>query len=315
MGYSMRNQKFAEVFSEVEQDCLESLNLVKSRAELISLFSVDIYPILLGTDVITNKKINEQRIELYHSQYERARQLYLATESIRPTYLVQSLKSQFEEYDYFNMSVGLDKRGKIDISNLLRMWEQLHIVDDIIIDLVQQMPRHKAVGWQISSQARNYLKLPTVGRLRVGESIADQTSLPSYVLGHFGVMSYTYDKGFYIGHVLGYLFICYYLSYLSINYGVSALPEKTVNNFEYVTLKTPHLVRLLQTLNAESKKRVYQLAIICARLSSYATDKRIERLLVAEVNDFNKKDQRHDLERWLSDGIMPLPKMNENGLE
>ncbi len=285
--------------------------LVKSKAELLELYKVKPYPTLTGTDVKTNQQANQHRLELYHAQYERTKQLYLATESIRPTYLVQSLKHQFAEYEHFQLSAELDKRGKIDTDEIRQIWQQLHIVDDIITQLVQQMPAHQPVGWQVTSQSRNYLRLPTVGRLRTGEAIADQTSLPSYVLGHFGVMSYTYDRGYYIGHVLGYLFCCYYFAYLSIGYGVSPLAENAVKDFEYVSLKTPYLVRLLQTLDGESKKRIYQLAILCAKLSIYSTDKRIEQLLVAEVNDFNKKEQKEQLSQWLQEGVMPLENIRD----
>lgn len=285
---------------------MQALGLVNTKSELLALYDVEANPVVVGTDSLSNKKVNQQRLELYHSQYERTKQLYLATESIRPTYLVQSLKHQFKEYEHYKMSTELDKRGAIDIEDLKQLWQQLHIVDDIIVDLVQRMPAHQPVGWQVNSQGNNYMRLPTVGRLRSGDPIADQTSLPSYVLGHFGVMSYTYDRGYYIGHVLGYLFSCYYFSYLSINYGVTALSEKSVTDFEYVSLKTPYLVRLLQTLDGESKKRIYQLAIICAKLSVYATDKRIEKLLITEVNDFSKKEQKRDLERWLAEGVMPV---------
>ncbi len=298
-----------------EQTVMDKLGLVKSKEELLALFQVKPYPVMVNSDSATNKKVNQQRNDLYYAQYERSKQLYLATETVRPTYLVQQLKSQFGEYEHFLMSAELDKRGKVDIEQIRQLWSQLHIVDDMITELVQTMPAHKPVGWQVTSQSRNYLRLPTVGRVRYGGAIADQTSLCSYVLGHFGVMSYTYDRAYYIGHVLGYLFICYYFAYLSIGYGVTPLAQSSIIDFEYNTLKTPYLVRLLQTLDGESKKRIYQLAMICAKLSRYATDKRIEKLLIAEVNDFNKKEQKQDLERWLAEGVRPLPIFDDESLD
>jgi hypothetical protein len=55
------------------------------------------------------------------------------------------------------------------------------------------------------------------------------------------------------------------------------------------------LVRLLQSLDESLKAQVYQLAIYCAQISEYAVDKRIEKMLITEVNSFNKQDLRDEL--------------------
>lgn len=278
---------------------------ITNKSELLDLFSVPEMPINNKVDADSIRSVAEQRLSLYCAQHERTRQLYMADTELRPTYLIQSLKSQFVEYQHYKMSAELDKRGINEVSSVHRLWQQLHVVDDLIEDIVRHMPAQMPVGWQLTSQGRNYLCLPTVGRLRIDKPVADQGSLTSYVLGHFGVASYTYDRGYFIGHVVGYLFCCYYFAHQSITYGVTSLSEKTVQGFDYVSLQTPQLVRLLQGLDVYCKKRIYQLAVICARLSQYATDKRIEKMLIAEVNEFDKTLQQRHLDVLLTQGIMP----------
>ena len=250
--------------------------------------------------------IAAQRVSLYHTQHERTRLLYLASAAIRPTYLVQTLKSQFAEYQQYLLAQQLDKRGLMDTDGIERLWQQLHVVDDIIADIVRHMPAQQPAGWQLTAQdGRNPLCFATVGKLKYGKPIRDQGSLNSYVLGHFGVSSFTYDRGYYIGHVIGYLFSCYFCAHLSISYGVTALGQQVVADYDYASLETPHMVRLLQGLDGYCKKRIYQLAVICARLSVFASDKRIERMLIAEVNDFDKKLQQQHLDVLLLQGLMP----------
>lgn len=247
-----------------------------------------------------------QRVALYHAQHERTRQLYMASAATRPTYLVQTLKTQFAEYQQYLLAQQLDKRGLMDTDGLERLWQQLHVVDDIIEDIVRHMPAQQPAGWQLTTQdGHNPLRFATIGKLKHGKPILDQGSLNSYVLGHFGVSSFTYDRGYYIGHVVGYLFSCYFCAHLSISYGVTALGPQVVSDYEYASLETPHMVRLLQGLDGYCKKRIYQLAVICARLSVFASDKRIERMLIAEVNDFDKKLQQQHLDVLLLQGLMP----------
>lgn len=250
--------------------------------------------------------VADQRLALYRNQHARTRLLYQASANNRPTYLVQNLKSQFLERQQYLLSQQLDKRGLLDIDAIERLWQQLHVVDDIIADIVSHMPAQQPVGWQLTVQdGHNPLCLPTIGRLKYPKPIADLASLNSYVLSHFGVSSFTYDRGYYIGHVIGYLFSCYFCAHLSISYGVTALGSQVVLDYDYASLETPHMVRLLQGLDGYCKKRIYQLAVICARLSVYASDKRIEKMLIAEVNDFDKKLQQQHLDVLLLQGIMP----------
>ncbi|MGP9556292.1 hypothetical protein [Psychrobacter sp. AOP7-A1-24] len=250
--------------------------------------------------------IATQRVALYRAQHERTRLLYMASANTRPTYLVQTLKPQFAEYQQYLLAQQLDKRGLMDTDKLERLWQQLHVVDDIIADIVRHMPAQQPAGWQLTTQdGRNPLCFATIGKLKHGKPIRDQGSLNSYVLGHFGVSSFTYDRGYYIGHVVGYLFSCYYCAHLSITYGVTALGQQVVADYDYASLETPYMVRLLQGLDGYCKKRIYQLAVICARLSVFASDKRIERMLIAEVNDFDKKLQQQHLDVLLLQGLMP----------
>jgi len=281
--------------------------MATDKAALLSLFttSSSLTSVIHATDT-AESSVTELRLTLYRTQHERTRLLYLASANVRPTYLVQTLKSQFAEYQQYKLAQQLDKRGLLDVNPLERLWQQLHVVDDIIADIVRHMPAQQPAGWQLTAQdGHNPLRLATVGKLKHPKPIEDQASLNSYVLGHFGVSSFTYDRGYYIGHVVGYLFSCYFCAHLSISYGVTALGEQVVEGYDYASLETPYMVRLLQGLDSYCKKRIYQLAVVCARLSVYASDKRIEKMLIAEVNDFDKKLQQQHLDVLLLQGMMP----------
>lgn len=283
----------------------QSMTMPNTKAELIALYQTEALDINNSVQAKEMEKVAKQRVALYENQLKRTEFFYTINPLLRPTYMVQTLKSQFIEYQQFQMARALDQRGIIDLDKNEMMWQQLHIVDDLIADVVHHMPAQQPVGWQLTSVNRNHLKLPTVGRLRDKDSIADQASLNSYVLGHFGVMSYTYDRAYFIGHVLGYLFCCYYLAHLSIAYGVTPLPETTVANYKYASLETAKLVRLLHSVDVYCKRRIYQLAVLCARLSCYQLDKYIEKMLIAEVNEFDKKQQIEHLDALFTQGIMP----------
>ena len=304
---TLQNQLSKQQSYEDEQQ--NSTMPMLDKAGLLALFvrPIDTAPDSSNSATDTNESnAMTQRVMLYQEQHERTCLLYKAPANVRPTYLVQTLKQQFAEYQHYLLSQQLDKRGLMDTDALERLWQQLHVVDDIIADIVHHMPAQQPAGWQLTAQdGNNPLRLPTVGKLKHPRPIQDQVSLNSYVLGHFGVSSFTYDRGYYIGHVIGYLFSCYFFAHLSISYGVTALGQQMVQDYDYASLETTHMVRLLQGLDGYCKKRVYQLAVICARLSVYATDKRIERMLIAEVNDFDKKLQQQHLDILLLQGMMP----------
>ena len=301
-------QSTSESNNDSQQSALVSHTLVHDRHSATQSSSIDKTALLalFVTDTTIDTQLNDselassvvdQRLALYHTQHQRTQQLYTVAASTRPTYLVQTLKTQFAEYQHYLLAQNLDKRGLIDTQPLERLWQQLHVVDDIVADIVRHMPAQQPAGWQLTSQdGQNPLRLPTIGKLKSSKPIADKASLNNYVLSHFGVSSFTYDRGYYIGHVVGYLFSCYFCAHLSVSYNVTALSEQAVSAYEYASLETPHMVRLLQGLDGYCKKRIYQLAVICARLSVYATDKRIEKMLIAEVNDFDKKLQQQHLD-------------------
>lgn len=301
----------SEVLPEIEPISVEEpAQPPKTKDELIALYRTE--PLALNNSVNSKEleKVAAERVALYQRQLRRTALFYTSNTSIRPTYMVQALKTQFVEYEQYQMVRALDQRGILDLDKIETIWQQLHVVDDLIVDIVRHMPAQKPVGWQLTSVNKNHLKLPTVGRLRDTETIADQSSLNSYVLGHFGVMSYTYDRAYFVGHVMGYLFCCYYLAHLSIAYGVTPLPESTVKGYDYSSLDTAKMVRLLQTVDVHCKRRIYQLAVLCARLSCYQVDKYVEKLLIAEVNEFDKKQQIAHLDMLLIKGLMPeMPDM------
>ena len=301
-GENLAAEKLATKRLLLEQAGINSDNEIP--ANQISTNQLPAHQTLSTANSETN--VAAQRVALYRAQHERTRQLYMASAATRPTYLVQTLKTQFAEYQQYLLAQQLDKRGLMDTDGLERLWQQLHVVDDIIEDIVRHMPAQQPAGWQLTTQdGHNPLRFATIGKLKHGKPILDQGSLNSYVLGHFGVSSFTYDRGYYIGHVVGYLFSCYFCAHLSISYGVTALGPQVVSDYEYASLETPHMVRLLQGLDGYCKKRIYQLAVICARLSVFASDKRIERMLIAEVNDFDKKLQQQHLDVLLLQGLMP----------
>ena len=296
----------AQPGESVEVDAVdEPMTMPNTKAELIALYQPEALDINNSVQAKEMEKVAKQRVALYEHQLKRTEFFYTISPLLRPTYMVQTLKSQFIEYQQFQMARALDQRGIIDLDKNEMMWQQLHIVDDLIADIVHHMPAQQPVGWQLTSVNRNHLKFPTVGRLRDKDTVADQASLNSYVLGHFGVMSYTYDRAYFIGHVLGYLFCCYYLAHLSIAYGVTPLPETAVPNYKYASLETAKLVRLLHSVDVYCKRRIYQLAVLCARLSCYQLDKYVEKMLIAEVNEFDKKQQIEHLDALFTQGIMP----------
>ena len=73
---------------------------------------------------------------------------------------------------------------------------------------------------------------------------------------------------------------------------LKSLPQAS---YPYQSVSVTQLVRLLQELDETLKTQVYQLAIYCAQISEYALEKRIEKLLITEVNSFNKQALRDEL--------------------
>lgn len=289
----------------LEAGLTSASNLASQKAALLSRFVIS-PSAKTSANRDTESSAAKLRLALYQNQEERLRLLYQSPAQVRPTYLIQHLKPQFLEWQQFTLAKNLDKRGLLDVDGLDLLWQQIHIVDDLIADILRKMDAQRPAGWQLIVQDDlNLLSLPTVGKLKQSKAIRDQESLVSYVICHFGVASFTYDRGYYIGHVVGYLFCCYFCAHLAVSYRITALHPEAVVEVDYASLETPFMVRLLQSLDSDCKKRVYQLAVICARLSVAASDKRIEKLLIAEVNDFDKKLQQQHLEVLLTQGMLP----------
>ena len=93
-----------------------------NKAELVQRFLV---PVAIDQSVAapdTQGSVAEQRLALYRDQHERTRLLYLAPANVRPTYLVQTLKTQFAEYQQFTLAKQLDKRGLLEVESIERLW-------------------------------------------------------------------------------------------------------------------------------------------------------------------------------------------------
>lgn len=208
-------------------------------------------------------------------------------------FYIANKKSQFAETKKLQIAQYLNARDAVQLDEIMTLFDNLYVLDDLVMETVQTLPYQQPVGWQLSSLGLNLLNLPTIGQLRPPNMARGmEQSAAATVLQFFGVTSFTLDKAVYIGHVAGYLFCCYYFAHLGVAYGVTALNEEVVKDYPYVTLPVPQLVRLLQELDESIKANIYQLAVFCAQISDYAIDKRIEKMLITEVNSFNKNELR-----------------------
>ena len=147
----------AAVITTLDKAALLALFILPNNDD--SLAETNCVNINTANQIITNQipttadsenSVATQRLALYQAQYERTQQLYLASAATRPTYLVQTLKTQFAEYQQYLLAQQLDKRGLIDADAIERLWQQLHVVDDIIEDIVRHMPAQQPAdyaGW------------------------------------------------------------------------------------------------------------------------------------------------------------------------
>lgn len=225
-----------------------------------------------------------------------------------PLFYIANKKPQFAETQKLQTALYLNARDVAQLDEIIGLFDNLHVLDDLVMEIVHEMPPQQPVGWQMTSQGLNVLNVPTVGQIRspnVARGI--EQSAAATVLQFFGVASYTQDKALFIGHIVGYLFCCYYFAHLGVAYGVTPISEEVVKDYPYVTLPVPQLVRLLQELDEMVKAKVYQLAVFCAQISEYALDKRIEKMLITEVNSFNKNDMREVLAQRISYGGLEQP--------
>ena len=256
-------------------------------------------------------ELTEQRTQIFRCQEQAVQRFYADYQSGAYTgailggdtdslfYLTQR-QSQFVETRKLKIAYNLNARDTAGLDQLQVLFNHLHVVDDLLLAVTSRMPAQRPVGWQMVSLGQNLLNLPTTTPFRIaGEARGVEQSLASTILQFFGVACYSVDKGYFIGHVLGYLFCCYYFAHLGIGYGVTPLKESIAKDYPYQSVNVPELVRLLQQTDETLKAQVYQLAIYAAQISEYAIDKRIEKMLITEVNSFNKQDLRDELAQYV----------------
>lgn len=242
----------------------------------------------------------DQRLQLFRRQEQAVQQCYEQLQNNQILFYISNKKNQFIESQRLQTAFYLDARDTSSLDYVKLLFDNLHIIDDWVMSMVREMPAQRPVGWQLSSQGINALNLPTTSPARVaGDDRSIENSLASTILQFFGVACFSSDKGYFIGHVLGYLFCCYFFAHLNINYGVTPLKEKIAGDYPYQWVDVPELVRLLQEVDESLKKKIYQLAVYAAQISEYAIEKRIEKMLITEVNSFNKQDVRDELASYI----------------
>lgn len=248
----------------------------------------------------TPPDLPNQRLAIFRQQEQAVQRCYQQLQANQVLFYIANKKSQFIETQHLEMAYHLNVRDVSSLDHLKLLFENLHLVDDLLMSIVQEMPKQRPVGWQLSSQSINALNLPTTIPVRqAGDERKIEKSLASTILQFFGVACFSGDKGYFIGHVLGYLFCCYFFAHLNISYGVTPLKENIAVDYPYQWVNVPELVRLLQTLDEKLKQQIYQLAVYSAQISEYSIDKRIEKMLITEVNSFNKQDIRNELASYI----------------
>lgn len=240
--------------------------------------------------------IHDLRSHLYKKQRQR-----LANKSTHP-FPIETLRDQLIEIKRFAVAQDLDKRGIAEMDALYLGFDHLYVVDDLIQQIMLDLPQHEPCGWEATSSSRNHLNVPTVGALSRSQAPVVDDSIMCYALTHFGVASYTADRATFIGNIAGYLLMSYYFAYLKIGYGVHSLGQASVKNETYVTPTVESNTKNVQNLPMVVKKKIYQLAVFCGQISLYSVNKAIEKMLIAEVNDFDKQKEQQVLANLLRYG-------------
>lgn len=251
----------------------------------------------------TLAELSARRLRLFRQQeqavqafYQQLSQRYVGDHGNRvPLFYVTAHCAQFAEWGTFQTLRHLDVRGIADTDALQTLFDHLHIVDDLLLQVVRRLPPQRPLGWQITSHAPNALNVPTSAPVRQLPRRGIEQSAAATVLQFLGVACFSQDKTYFIGHVAGYLFCCYYFAHLGVHYAATALKEPIANDYPYQWVEVAELVRLLQAFDPLLKAQVYQLAVYCAQISEYAVSKQIEKLLIGEVNSFDKLPLRHAL--------------------
>jgi hypothetical protein len=237
-----------------------------------------------------------QCLAIFRQQEQVVTHYFETTPPSQLLFYIASKKSQFVETKTLQVARYLNMRDNAGLLPLQHLFNHLHIVDDLVMSINNHLPPQRPIGWQLLSQNKNFMNLPTVG---VAGDAPDyrgiEQSLAATVIQFLGVACYHHDRGYFVGHIVGYLFSCYYFAHLGIGYAVTPLKSLPQASYPYQSVSVTQLVRLLQELDETLKTQVYQLAIYCAQISEYALEKRIEKLLITEVNSFNKQALRDEL--------------------
>lgn len=252
--------------------------------------------VMLEHRAVKPTDITAQFTAIFRAQEMAVTQYFEQSQPYQLLFYVASKKHQFVETKKLQIASYLNIRDNVGLWQLQQLFDNLHIVDDLVMSISHHLPAQRPIAWQVISQNKNLMNLPTVGISPVAQAFRGiEHSLAATVIQFLGVACYHQERGYFVGHILGYLFICYYFSHLAINYSVTPLKEPTIIDYPYQIIAVPELVRLLQAIDESLKSQVYQLAIYCAQVSEYAVDKYIEKMLITEVNSFNKQDLRDEL--------------------
>lgn len=247
----------------------------------------------------------EQAVERFYAHYQSGDYAHatLDTDGSGQLFYLTDRQCRFIETQKLKVAYHLNARDVVGLNQLQVLFNHLHVVDDLLLAVTSRMPPQRPLGWQLMSIGQNLMNLPTTIPLRsLGEARDIEHSLASTILQFFGVGCYSVDRGYFIGHVLGYLFSCYYFAHLGISYAVTPLKDTIAKDYPYQCVEVPALVRLLQQTDESLKTQVYQLAVYAAQISEYAIEKRIEKMLITEVNSFNKQDLRNELANYVQYG-------------
>lgn len=251
----------------------------------------------------TLAELSARRLRLFRQQenavgafYQQLSQRYVANSAnSEPLFYVAARRERFAEWGKFQTLRHLDVRGIAATDALQTLFDHLHIVDDLLLQVVRRLSPQRPLGWQITSHTPNALNVPTSAPVRQLPYRGIEQSAAATVLQFLGVACFGQDKTYFVGHVAGYLFCCYYFAHLGTHYAATPLKEPIAEHYPYQWVEVAELVRLLQTLDPLLKTQVYQLAVYCAQISEYAIGKQIEKLLISEVNSFDKIPLRHAL--------------------
>lgn len=230
---------------------------------------------------------DDQRLRFFAQQ----REAYQAFQ--KQVFPIESLRSQFVELARFRVAQSLDKRGIPEMDALYTGFDHLYVVDDLIKQIRADLPAHQRFGWLINSAGRNHLNLPHAnGANQPPDALANHNSITCYALTQFGVASYTNDRSVFLGNIAGYLFASYFCAHLKLGYSVTPLSQGKVKGYTYLTPNVETNTRHVQNLSLVTKKKIYQLAVFCAQVSLFSVNKAIEKMLIADVNDFDKKKEQ-----------------------